>query len=427
MKKQKIILTILIIVIFMTLSIIVMIKTLSNPNNKNQDNTEVDIVIKDGDVTNNKELEKVLEEQLNNENYLSDKFPLLSKYSEKYISVAEWIIAQLIEEWDTNGFTVINENGEEVDGLTIYKDASEYMTYLLNNEADIEDYFFMYCEDKYTELRYVYLLGSDSNNEYDASSSSVLYTTLLDLYETEQYQEIIDKVDSLLLNYKFTLPYNYPICNLYQDALLSLDYGTNTDAINYGLDHMNSIETYFINFMKITDKQKMVLLHDNQSLVPIKGTLIDIINVEDVDLEDTSNSWISSKFYDYTRNAKSVTKISYKEYNRDDQQYYKCIAYIANYFDRTKQVLTIQWDDSAKCYLHTLKEYYDVYNVDYEWKDTGTDGYWNTTNSEKNEISNNEVDSSNDVETNKNVDDSNANKEKNNTTIIEEEIIDNEE
>lgn len=395
MNKLKIILLVLIFILLSTISFIVMFKTYKytkiETNNETNNETSSEIIINNNsDISENKELSNKLENELNSENYLSDRFTLLSKYSEKYVSVAEWMISEIIKEWDTNGFTVIigdEENGyQEVDGLTVYKDASEYMTYLLNSNADIEEYFFMYCEDKYTELRYTYLLGKEENKEYEKTSSEILYKELLNYYQDKEFQKIIDKVEELIVNYKFTMPENYNICHIYQDAKLSLDYGNDMDAINYGLNYMNSTETYFINFMRLTDKRKIYLINDTNSLIPMKETSIKIDNICEINLDEYS--WIKNQYYDLIRNSKSVTEIKYKEYNLDKQNYYSCIAYIVNNFDRTKQILTIKWDDDSDCYLHTAKEYNDIYNNITESENTGTDGYWNTTTNK--DINNNE-------------------------------------
>lgn len=363
MNKSKFILIILGIIVITSLSILVMIKSYKNINPKKDNNTSTEIVIGDDNISTNENLTNKLEDELNNENSLSDRFPLLSKYSEKYISVAEWIISELMNEWETNGFTVSiddeTEGYKEVDGLTVYKDVAEYMTYLLNNNADIEDLFFLHCEEKYTALSYTYLLGKDKNNEYDSASSKILYQELLKHYQNKEFETIINKIEELLTNYKFTMPYNYPICHIYQDAKLSLDYKYDLDLLEYGLDYMNTTETYFINFIRLSTKSKMKLVKDNNSLIPDRETLISIDEINDIDLEEYT--WITSQFYDYIRNAKSVSEIKYKELNEDDGKYYSCLAYIANNFDRTKIVLTIKWNDDSDCYLYTSKEYEKLY------------------------------------------------------------------
>lgn len=358
------------IILVMGASILVMVKTLNDAKtqNTNTDNetTYTEVVIEDGEI-NQDSLNAILNDKLTNKNVLTDNFEVLAKYSENYTTVANWMISEIINYWNENGFTVYDEElGEEVDGLTIYANATEYMVTLLNDEnVDMDELFSMYCPEEYMELNNTYLLGKESSSEYNETSSAILYKELLSLYEQYKFQDIVDKVEGLLSSYKFTMPYNYPICNIYQDAQLSLDYDTNQDAIKYGLDYMHTPETYFINFMRLNYLDKYLIIKDSKSYLPEEYDEISILLTETVDEDDEEYAWLKSQFWDYIRNAKSVTRITYTETIVEvDANYdvvtnvYQYKAYIANSYAKTRTLLTIsRGEDGLGDYGWTCEDY----------------------------------------------------------------------
>lgn len=258
---------------------------------------------------------------------------LLSKYSEDYVSVMQWMLNVVCNEMNENGFTIIDyeQIGEdieeveevEIDGLEAYGSAENYITEFLNNnpDADISDLLLTYCPDAYYALKNTYLLGKESSKEYDEANSQSLYNSLLNKYCEEDYEYIISQIDELTETYKLTMPYNYPICNLYQDAKASIKYREqqNTSAYIYGLDYMHSVETYLCNFLKLTHSEKTNFVLDDTSVMPFAythGIITSVNDVEEIDVNIIHNKYQSK----LTENSE-IKKLSFyigDTQNKDD-------------------------------------------------------------------------------------------------------------
>lgn len=239
---------------------------------------------------------------------------LLSKYSEDYVSVMQWMLNTVCNKMNTEGFIVsdyiIYEGRDEseavdVDGLEKYGSAENYITELLNNnpDTDISDLLLSFCPDEYYALKNTYILGKEENKEYGESESQMLYTDLLERYCSGDYERVIQDIDGLLEQYKLTMPYNYPLCNLYQDAKSAINYDMDTNAIIYGLGYMHSAETYLSNFLKLTNSEKADIVLDKSSVCPFAQTHGIITNVFDAEDGYTNNfkDLYSTRFTEYTK------------------------------------------------------------------------------------------------------------------------------
>ncbi len=258
---------------------------------------------------------------------------LLSKYSEDYVSVMQWMLNTVCNEMNENGFTIVDyeqvgENIEdveevEINGLETYGSAENYITEYLNNnpDSDISDLLLAYCPDEYYALKNTYLLGKEESKEYDQANSQSLYNSLLNKYCEGDYAYIISQVEELIKTYKFTMPYNYPICNLYQDAKSSLKYSSqeNTSAYIYGLDYMHSVETYLCNFLILTNSEKTNFVLDDTSVMPFAythGIITSVKDAEEIDINIIKNKYQSK----LTENSE-IKKISFyigDTQNKDD-------------------------------------------------------------------------------------------------------------
>lgn len=347
--KTKIILIVIIMIGMIGLSIFSLVKFY-------QDSKEKETIVEENIIDNiedTEDIDKVIEEQIKTDNVLSSRFPMLSKYSENYVSVAQWMIDETIKSMNENGYTVsILENEEwiEVDGKTIYEDANEYMVEQLNNNADIEEMFFYYCEELFNDLNNTYILGKEENPEYSEDLSSLLYEELLSYYEDLNYPQVMKTVEELLDLYKFTMPYNYKICDIYQDAKASNSYGSDLEGVKYGLSYMYLPETYFINYMRLSLEDKISITKDPYSLIPFKGTYVDILSSEDIDLSEYPT--LENKYSNIIRNSKSITRIEFKDKDFDQI----CETFIINYFDNTRTLLTINRLDDEKSIWKTSNE-----------------------------------------------------------------------
>lgn len=389
MKNKKFVIIAISIAIITIASFIFMIYNFigSKDNDKNKDNnTNTEIVI--DDLTNEdniKDITTAIEQ--NNNNSKDNHCSILTKYSEEYPSVIQWMIETMCSSMNANDF-IINEAGteygnpddpnyvieyKEVSGLEKYGTAENYITSLMNEEYgyDIGLMFQIYCPKEFDALNNTYILGLDSNPEYDETSSNVLANELITLYEEDKYSDIISKVDELLKKYKFTMPYNYEICNLYNDAKVTQNNINNFEGLEYNLDYMYSIEGYFINFMKLEEIRKYYLIKDTKSLIPCQSSKIHITSINELDLDNQDNNWLVSKFNDKVSLANNVVEINYKDYNFDNNQYYDCIAYVANYNNLERKILTICWNDEEPCYLNDWDFYNNVINGTYEFDDNG--------------------------------------------------------
>lgn len=355
MKKNfKFILIIIAIIVISTISLIIMINSYKDTKNNEEISTEI---IED---LNDENLDNVISSKLKNNDKVSKRnYKILAKYSEPYDSVVKWMINELCDTMNKDGFYVaeINDNEEwdEIDGLEKYGSAENYLTECINNGEDISDLFLSYCPKEYYALDNTYLLGKDSNPEYEEANSTTLYNSLLDLYTQKNYQEILNKVDDIIKTKKLTMPYNYKICNIYQDAKSCIEYGDDSDAINYGLSFMKLPETYFSNFMKLSTKQKLSLVEDTSSIVPYVNTNINIIKTEDVDL--TENNWLLTRYSNIVTEDSSVMKITYYETNENDT-YEAYIATNNNKFN----ILSVQYTGDGTCRYKTIEELNKINN-----------------------------------------------------------------
>jgi hypothetical protein len=210
-----------------------------------------------------------------------------------------------------------------------------------------------------------------------------------------------------------------------------LDYDTNQEAIKYGLDYMHTPETYFINFMRLGYFDKYTILKDNKSILPPVNSSIQVLSTETIDLDDSNYSWITSQFWDYTRNAKSVTRIYYSVTTTDIDRnngfvevtttyYYS--AYVVNSFTKSRVLLSIKNEDGLDIYSWTCETYnkYVIQGAKYEEEtETSTEEETSIENASIDEdIENNEV-KIEDVEETSKTEESSSN------AIVIEEVITN--
>ena len=151
------------------------------------------------------------------------------------------------------------------------------------------------------------------------------------------------------------MPYNYKICNIYQDAKSCIEYGDDSDAINYGLSFTKLPETYFSNFMKLSTKQKLSLVEDTSSIIPYVNTNINIIKTENVDLIE--NNWLLTRYSNIVTEDSSIMKITYYETNENDT-YEAYIATNNNKFN----ILSVQYTGNGTCRYKTIEELNKINN-----------------------------------------------------------------
>ena len=163
MSKLKIFGIILIVILFMCISFLILkfsFKDMNKQNNK-ESITETTIDISDLTENNNEKVDTIITNQMEDTNKLTSRFKVLNKYSEKYVSVAEWMIQEICYSMHTNGFTVTIEDEtlgwKTVDGLEVYENAEQYVTEYLNSDKDLDSLFQTYCNEYYEELsKYLY-------------------------------------------------------------------------------------------------------------------------------------------------------------------------------------------------------------------------------------------------------------------------------
>lgn len=248
---------------------------------------------------------------------------LLSKYSEDYVSVMQWMLNTVCDEMNENGFTIVDYNqvGDdiedveeiEINGLEAYGSAENYITEYLNNnpDCDISDLLLAYCPDEYYALKNTYILGKEEFSEYNQASSQSLYPTLMEKYCEGDYAYVISRIDEILESYKLTMPYNYPLCNLYLDAKASLGYDNQegTSAYIYGLDYMHSAETYLCNFLKLSHSEKVNYVLDDTSVLPFAYTHGIITSVKDAEAYD--RNIVNNKYPNKINDFSEIKKISF--------------------------------------------------------------------------------------------------------------------
>ena len=345
--------------IFITIiSVIFMFNEFKNSKKVTEENTnKIDVDLTQFEDSES-QVKDVIEYNIENKSAISG-CKILSKYSEDYISVMQWMLETICNEMNSNGFTVIEfqslPNGDEdmieVDGLEKYGNAEAYITEFFNNnpDADISDLLLTYCPDEYYALNNTYILGKDSSTEYGEAESQQLYNTLLSYYCEGKYSEIKTEIEELIQSYKLTLPYNYKLCNLYQDAKAMITYDLNTDAILYGLSYMHSPETYFENFLKLTNNQKADLIVDASSNVPFADSYG--IFTERTYIEDTAT--YESKYSNYFTEDTKVLKINF--YILKERNSFEAILF-CNEKTNEYQVISIHYTGEGNCMYKTVNE-----------------------------------------------------------------------
>ena len=337
------------------ISLFISIKSLKDANKTDTD-VQVEATQKPDidDINNKGQVGNVIDHQMNDSNALTTRFSLLNKYSEKYNSVADWMLKQIEQAITENGFTIDvddgNGNVKEVDGFTKYKTAAEYLTECINNDTDINDLFAYYCPDLYNDLSYVYILGEDKNDEYPQSLSESTFNTLFTYYKEQNFEATISGVEDILKTYKLTMPYNYKICNLYQDAKQALDYGSDASAMKYGLSTVSLPETYLTLFLRLVDTDKLQFIKDSSSVVPFSNTIPNITNIRE--MNDKDDSVFFKQYADDIYDSQKVVEITYTDLNESD--IYK--AYIVCNYNYTYKLIKINYVGTGNCMYKTAAE-----------------------------------------------------------------------
>lgn len=301
---------------------------------------------------NNEVVSQVIQNNMNNK-AARKGCKLLSKYSEDYPSVMQWMLEEVCNEINTNGwidYEELEQEGEfdEIDVLEQYGSAENYITELLNNnpDTDISDLLLTFCPDKYNALKNTYILGKDSNTEYGISESQNSYNKLIVMYYEGKYEEITTEIESIIESKKLTLPYNYQLCNLYQDAKASKGYGSNTSGYIYGLDFMHSPETYISNFMKLTNSEKTKFILDDSSIVPFSYTYINMKKTFEVE----ESEYIRFKnMYPAKFESCEVRGYEFEVPNMKDDNTYRLII-SCNLKENKYQIVSIYCEDGNSLY-----------------------------------------------------------------------------
>lgn len=212
--------------------------------------------------------------------------------------------------------------------------------------------------ESYVEYQNAYKMGAINLPEYPKEESDVLYSELCNLAETANFQDIIDKVDSLKNKYKFHEDYNWRIGNVYLDATVIMS--TQTVKVEQKGDMIVNLKDpnmLLIGTLLMPEKSRRDVIQDISSLSPIFEGKVDILTTE-ILKNDTEDS-IGKSLFMSENSLKEVYKIDFRV------EGYDLTAYIMKYENGSIAFKKIIGDSNTKYPFKTIEYWMSIDNEIY--------------------------------------------------------------
>lgn len=199
----------------------------------------------------------------------------------------------------------------------------------LNDEQTIEKLCKEYFPEEYKAYKQAFLLGDDTKAEYPEDKNYDLYLNLLRMAETGDYQGVIRHVDRLLNEYKFTLPYNYNIGNVYRDSITLSNFYEMSDASKIkAIGNLSDPAMQLIATVHENSKSQCTMIVSDNSLYFKDKTRIEIQDMETVLIPWDTKDYhgiLMNRYFNADNQNLEVVKIRFKIN-------YDLSGYTPNYF-----------------------------------------------------------------------------------------------
>lgn len=185
----------------------------------------------------------------------------------------------------------------------------------LNNGKTLESLCEKYFPEEYREYKESFLLGDDQKEEYPADKADALYSNLVSMAEHRDFAGIIMEVDTLMREYKFTMPYNYKIGDIYHDATVLKDLKVMSDAARVqNIGKLKTPEMMVISAVYEGFKEQCAMYAASNALCFPKNTRINIQSVETYTVSPNSENYHEKMMNTYFNTMSAdlpVTKITF--------------------------------------------------------------------------------------------------------------------
>lgn len=186
----------------------------------------------------------------------------------------------------------------------------------MNNEETIEELCKKYFPNEYREYKLAFLLGDDTKEEYPESENNDLYLMLLRMAQTGDYNGVIRHVDVLLKNYKFTMPHNYNIGNLYRDAIALNNLRDMSEEMKIKtIGNLSDPVMQLIAVVFESPKAQCTMIKSLDSIYFKSNTRIEIQNIETASIASDTTDYhgiLMSRYYNNTSDSLDYVKVQFK-------------------------------------------------------------------------------------------------------------------
>jgi hypothetical protein len=185
----------------------------------------------------------------------------------------------------------------------------------LNKGQTLETLCEYYFPEEYKAYKEALLLGDENLEEYPEDMSDELYKELIGLAENRTYHEIKYRIEDLMQSYKFTLPYNYRIGDLYYDVMLLEEIDNMTSATRVKtIGKLKTPELQLIEAVRQSPKEQCCMSGNLASVVFEQGTHINILSVEKYTINPKTNDYhekLMNEYYNTNQTDMPVVKIRF--------------------------------------------------------------------------------------------------------------------
>ena len=243
----------------------------------------------------------------------------------------------------------------------------------LNSGKTLESLCEFYFREEYKKYQEAMLLGDDDLEEYPDDKTEELYKELVTLGVDGLYLEVIDKIEGLMTEYKFTMPYNYKIGDLYYDAMLLSELDAMSGATRVKtIGKVKTPELQLSAAVRQDSLEQCTMFSGAESMCFEKGTYINIVSVEEYTISPDTKDYherMMNSYFNTNNTDMPVAKIRFTiDYEQSPMTVYDYNDYfkIANknhyLYDKDGKFLLNFNDYSDEEFANLLQWYPDYTN-----------------------------------------------------------------
>lgn len=185
----------------------------------------------------------------------------------------------------------------------------------LNSGKTLESLCEFYFRDEYKKYKEAMLLGDDELEEYPEDMVNELYNELVTLGVDGLYLEITNRIEDLMAEYKFTMPHNYKIGDLYYDAMLLSEIDSMNSATRVKtIGKVKTPELQVSAAVRQDILEQCAMFAGEESMCFEKGTYINIVSVEEYTIHPESedrHEKVMNSYFNTNATEMPVVKIRF--------------------------------------------------------------------------------------------------------------------